>query len=70
MASFSSSHVHAVVCPHCGKEFEGELLSGGSDRHKGFKCPHCRLFVAYSRVEEEQASEENGSPGWRGGASP
>jgi hypothetical protein len=28
-------------------------MSGGSDRHQGFKCPHCRLFVAYARVEEQ-----------------
>jgi transposase-like protein len=48
-----SPSTRAVVCPHCSKEFEAELLSGGSDRHQGFKCPHCRLFVAYARVEEQ-----------------
>jgi ssDNA-binding Zn-finger/Zn-ribbon topoisomerase 1 len=62
MPRSSGSRVYAVVCPHCGKGFESELLSSGSDRHKGFKCPHCRLFVAFARVEEQQASEENGSP--------
>ena len=25
-------------------------MTGGSDRHVGFKCPHCRLFVAYERA--------------------
>jgi transposase-like protein len=49
-----------LVCPHCGKSFEAELLTGGSDRHAGFKCPHCRLFVAYDRAsvdgEEQEAS--------------
>jgi DNA-directed RNA polymerase subunit RPC12/RpoP len=41
-----------VVCPHCGKPFEGELLSGEADRYQGFKCPHCRLFIAHDRAEE------------------
>ena len=44
--------VFEVVCPHCGKRFSGELLAGRSERHAGFKCPHCRLFVAYERAEE------------------
>jgi transposase-like protein len=38
-----------IVCPHCKKTFEGQLLSGGS-RHEGFKCPHCRLFVPIERA--------------------
>ena len=46
-----------VVCPHCNKRFEAELLSGGSDRHLGFKCPHCRLFVAYARADEQDLVE-------------
>jgi transposase-like protein len=41
-----------VVCPHCKKPFTGELMSGSAARHHGFKCPHCRLFVPYQRVEE------------------
>jgi transposase-like protein len=48
---------HEVVCPHCHKSFEAELLSGDSDRHQGFKCPHCRLFVAYGRTEEQDPVE-------------
>ena len=42
-----------ITCPHCGKEFNGKLIAGGSERHTGFKCPHCKLFVAYDRVEEQ-----------------
>ena len=50
--------VYEVVCPHCRKTFEAELLSGGAPRYQGFKCPHCRLFVSYERVEEQgQAAE-------------
>jgi hypothetical protein len=39
----------AIVCPHCKKTFDGELLAEGS-RHEGFKCPHCRLFVPAERA--------------------
>ena len=41
-----------IVCPHCKKPFQGELLAGGS-RHQGFKCPHCRLFVPIERANGE-----------------
>jgi hypothetical protein len=45
-----------VDCPHCGKSFEAELL-GESERTLGFKCPHCRLFVAYQPAEEQSRVE-------------
>jgi hypothetical protein len=48
---------YEVVCPHCRKPFAAELMTGGSDRHVGFKCPHCRLFVAYERVHADEAEE-------------
>jgi transposase-like protein len=48
---------YEVVCPHCQKTFEAELLTGGSDRHEGFKCPHCKLFVAYERADEQDRVE-------------
>ena len=42
---------HHVVCPHCKKEFDGELLvSSGTAGPRGFKCPHCRLFVPLERA--------------------
>ncbi|HEY7016986.1 MAG TPA: hypothetical protein VH297_00840 [Gaiellaceae bacterium] len=44
---------HRVVCPHCGKEFEAELLEASSAQGpRGFKCPHCRLFVPLERAGE------------------
>jgi transposase-like protein len=46
-----------VLCPHCKKAFEAELLTGGSDRHQGFKCPHCKLFVAYERADDQDLVE-------------
>ena len=34
-----------VACPHCRKTFAAELLEGAAARYRGFKCPHCKLFV-------------------------
>lgn len=45
-----------VVCPHCHKEFEAELLvSSDTGGPRGFKCPHCRLFVPYERANPAPA---------------
>lgn len=46
-----------VDCPHCGKTFEASLLGGTSERNLGFKCPHCRLFVAYKPADEQDRVE-------------
>ena len=34
-----------VVCPHCKKKFSARLIAGSAERYRGFKCPHCKLFV-------------------------
>jgi transposase-like protein len=39
-----------VVCPHCKKTFTAELIAGATERHRGFKCPHCKLFVPADRA--------------------
>jgi hypothetical protein len=44
---------YELICPHCHKPFKADLMTGGSDRHAGFKCPHCRLFIAYERAAVE-----------------
>jgi DNA-directed RNA polymerase subunit RPC12/RpoP len=45
------AEVHRVVCPHCRKEFEPELMKTVSAQApEGFKCPHCRLFVPAGRA--------------------
>jgi DNA-directed RNA polymerase subunit RPC12/RpoP len=45
------AEVQRVVCPHCGKEFEPELLtSETAHAPHGYKCPHCRLFVPADRA--------------------
>ena len=41
-----------IVCPHCKKTFDANLIDGSAERYRGFKCPHCRLFVPAARVEE------------------
>jgi transposase-like protein len=41
---------HEIVCPHCKKTFTAELMAGQTERHRGFKCPHCRLFVPADRA--------------------
>jgi DNA-directed RNA polymerase subunit RPC12/RpoP len=42
---------HEVVCPHCKKTFTAELIAGQTERHRGFKCPHCKLFVPFTRAK-------------------
>jgi transposase-like protein len=49
MPEAAASEKRPLVCPHCKKPFNAELLSG-SARHRGFKCPHCRLFVPVERA--------------------
>ena len=48
-----------VECPHCGKSFEAPLL-GETERNLGFKCPHCRLLVAYKPAAERDDLEPTG----------
>jgi hypothetical protein len=43
---------YEVTCPHCHRAFKAELIAGSSARHRGFKCPHCRLFVPLERVDD------------------
>ena len=49
---------YRVHCPHCNKLFQAELIEGDVQRHRGFKCPHCKLFVAFERAEELGRTEE------------
>jgi transposase-like protein len=41
---------HEVVCPHCKRSFVATPMTGPQERQQGFKCPHCRLFVALDRA--------------------
>jgi hypothetical protein len=42
-----------IVCPHCRKQFQGNLIEGRAARYAGFKCPFCKLFVPLDRVGEQ-----------------
>ena len=50
-----------IVCPHCKKTFDGELIDGAAARYRGYKCPHCKLFVPAERVEADENT--NGGDG-------
>jgi transposase-like protein len=47
-----------VSCPHCHRPFTAALIEGGPERHRGFKCPHCKLFVPESRAEDSPLSRD------------
>jgi DNA-directed RNA polymerase subunit RPC12/RpoP len=55
MGDAGSGTGREVVCPHCKKTFTPEPLPANQHRHRGFKCPHCRLFVASDRADEAAA---------------
>ena len=40
-----------IVCPHCKKTFSANLMDGSAESYRGFKCPHCRLFVPAARIK-------------------
>ena len=40
-----------ITCPHCKKTFSAHLMAGSAERYRGFKCPHCRLFVPAARIK-------------------
>jgi hypothetical protein len=46
----STGNTYDVTCPHCKKPFAAPLMAGGARR--GFKCPHCRLFVPLERADD------------------
>jgi DNA-directed RNA polymerase subunit RPC12/RpoP len=58
-ADTTSGDVQVVTCPHCGKQFTAELLAGDAERHRGFKCPHCKLFVPESRAEDAPLTRQS-----------
>jgi hypothetical protein len=49
-----------VTCPHCHKLFTPTPLPRPSARHRGYKCPHCRLFVPLERAADPPLA---GNPG-------
>jgi phage terminase large subunit GpA-like protein len=57
MARAAAHSRYLVLCPHCRKEFEGELLEASQPTGpRGFKCIHCRLFVPFDRANASTAT--------------
>jgi hypothetical protein len=55
VAEAAAQSFQPVVCPHCGKEFEAKLLvASDAPGSRGFKCPHCRLFVPAERAKDPE----------------
>jgi transposase-like protein len=59
-ADAQAGSAQVINCPHCRKPFSAELIEGGVERHRGFKCPHCKLFVPESRTEDSPLSRDDG----------
>jgi tRNA(Ile2) C34 agmatinyltransferase TiaS len=57
-ADAASDTAQMASCPHCRKAFSAALIAGGAERHRGFKCPHCKLFVPESRAEDAPLSRD------------
>lgn len=53
-----SGSEHQVACPHCKKLFAATLIAGR--RSRGFKCPHCRLFVPLERSADAALTRDPG----------
>jgi hypothetical protein len=52
----SEAKEYSTTCPHCHKPFTAEVI--GAADHRGFKCPHCRLFVPFERAADAERVEE------------
>jgi len=51
-----SEHATEATCPHCHKSFVPDPLARPTARQRGYKCPHCRLFVPVERAEDAPLS--------------
>jgi phage FluMu protein Com len=51
---------YEVSCPHCHKRFTARLIEGTAERYRGFKCPHCKLFVPAAHADEALARDPAG----------
>ena len=47
---------YEVECPHCHKHFTAPIIEGSAERYRGFKCPHCKLFVPAAHAREAEAA--------------
>ena len=59
MAETTQQTGFEVECPHCHKTFTAQVMEGSAARYRGFKCPHCRLFVPFSRADQQPAARDS-----------
>ena len=52
---------YEVECPHCHKTFTATVIEGSAARYRGFKCPHCKLFVPAAHGEDQPLSRDTTS---------
>jgi len=57
MGETPSATSFEVECPHCHKTFTAATIEGSAARYRGFKCPHCKLFVPYQRAADRDLLE-------------
>ncbi len=57
MGRVDADATYEVTCPHCHKRFVGQPLGGSRAPRRGFKCPHCKLFVPFERADERDLVE-------------
>jgi len=50
---------YRVECPHCHKPFTAEVIEGAAARYRGFKCPHCKLFVPAGHAEDDPLTRDS-----------
>jgi hypothetical protein len=55
------SHTETLeaTCPHCHKTFVPSPLPRPTARQRGYKCPHCRLFVPIERTADAAISRDS-----------
>ena len=59
VAGTRNKHGFEIECPHCHRRFEASPLEGGrAARYRGFKCPHCKLFVPLERATDSGLSRD------------
>jgi hypothetical protein len=61
MSDAQADRGYEVECPHCHKSFRAEPILGDAARYRGFKCPHCKLFVPAAHGEDQPLSRESSS---------
>jgi hypothetical protein len=52
-----------VECPHCHKHFSAPVIEGSAARYRGFKCPHCKLFVPAAHGEDRELTDSSAGRG-------